>query len=71
VPREEEEVIIEDEPDLEGGITDISPADNITYIDVRLSSKKGNKGGGKGIGEGGKGGGKGHGRDNNGNRGNN
>lgn len=69
--REEGEIEIAEEPELEGGITYIDPANDITYIDVRLSSEKGNKGGGKGIGKGGKGGGEGHGHDNNGGRGNN
>jgi hypothetical protein len=65
LPREEGEVEVTQEPDLEGGVTYIDPSNNITYIDVRLSNEKGNKGGGQGIGKGGKGGGKGHGRDEN------
>lgn len=53
----ETEVIPLAEPDLSGGTAYIDSEHNLTYIDVALSSEKGNKGGGQGGGQGNKGGG--------------
>lgn len=60
-PREEgeEEVVIQEEPELGGGVAHIDADNNLTYMDVRLTLKNGSgkPGGGQGKGEGGGGGG--------------